>query len=291
MSFQLCASDPLPSFSSIYDSVKSRMTFPPAGFVFPQLPTIPDPLFPKIRMPNMETMIIAAELQAFQLMNTILGIVKPIIDYLGLAISALIPKIPGLDINLLDLLTMNASSLYTMVKNMLPDVVLPFVPYPIYFSLSIPDMEIKNKVTMLIKGYMTSLITTVTEIVGKVVKYIKDVIKIGIPSLPELPKIPTIQELKTMMLAQFPDMPDFKSMLTKYSLEDIFRIAIPGFPPFVFPKPLVPNFSSKEIDFTELLNILYNELLLTPLKMIVDFCKNVLSRFIGFAFPTFCITL
>lgn len=285
MSFQLCATEPLPSFNSIYNNLKSQITYPPTPFVFPTLPTIPSPLYSSIRNPNLELVAIASELQSFQLMNTFMSVINPIVQFLSLGLDSFLPKISGMDINLLNLLSIDASSLYQKMKDMLPDITLPYVSLPILNSLSIPDFELKNKVTLLIKGYLINLIPNIVGIINSVTGILH------LSALPSLPHFPTMEELKNIMLNKFPSVPDIKTLLSKgISLVDIFDFDIPGFPKFSFPSPLIPNFSSIEVEFTELINILYNEMILTPMKIIVDFCKNVLGM-LGFTFPTFCITL
>ena len=269
---QLCTSDPLPSFDSIYKKALPYMTFPPVGFQFPKLPTINTPLFSTLRIPHIELTAICAELQSFQIMNTMMSIIKPILKLLGLAISSFLPKVTGLAINLLDLLTMDAAALYAAVKNMISDLVLPFVPVPIYLNLSIPDLELKNKVTTLVKGYLIGLLKTITDVIGKVVDFIKNVMKISISSLPQMPNFPTMKEIKDKMFGGG-------------------KFSFPGFPEISLPDPLIPTFASMEIYFIEKLNVFYNEMILAPLKIIVDFCKNVLSKVINFTFPTFCITI
>ena len=211
---QICLNSPLPSFDSIMASFRPLMTWPPK---FPELPkfprlmfpSLPWPLLPGLRVPNFELMVLAIELQAFQLQTTILMIIKPILSKLGMAIDAFLPKIPGLpELNLLDLVSGNFERVVAAVKAaLLRGFRLPGWPFPLYVSMRIPDFEVIQTLQAIVTRYMGMVATLIPDLINKVVKKFK--LK---PGLPAIPKLPTMDEVIAMVASMVPGLPDIPSL-------------------------------------------------------------------------------
>lgn len=212
---QICLSSPLPTFDAIMASFRPLMTWPPKFPELPKfprlmLPSLPWPLFPGLKVPNFELMLLAIELQAFQLQTTIMGIIKPMLSKLGIALSSFLPKIPGLpNLNLLDLISGNAEKLIAAVKAaILNGFRLPGWPFPLYITLKIPDFEVIQTLQLIISNYMQM----VANLIPGLVKKITDLFKKVIPGMPAIPKLPTMDEVIAMIASKLPGMPNFPNL-------------------------------------------------------------------------------
>jgi len=78
----ICATPPLPTFNSLYTSIKSLLNGPFPVPTFPGLPTLPSPMYAGFYSPSIEAVEFAAELQASQMLNTILAMFKPVVEFL-----------------------------------------------------------------------------------------------------------------------------------------------------------------------------------------------------------------
>lgn len=286
----LCTDTPLPTFKGLYDSFAGNLTSPPMPFVFPQMPTLPVPMFPSINVPNLEAVKTLIELQSQQMLGTLIAMIAPLVEYLELAIEDLIPKIPGLDLSLIDLLEMNPQALYDAVKQKIIDGVgdlWPFIPLPLYTSLSIPDFEIVQIASNLVKQYSMMLVTFITSLITQVTDALE------ITNMPTLPSFPTFDNIKALILAKVPGATTPHEVLTSgISIPEMFNILIPGFPALpALPSPLIPSINIPEFDYIEAMGILMNHLNTSGLSLIMDFIEDTLGQFISFTFPTICITL
>jgi hypothetical protein len=279
---EICLSIPLPSLDGILNAFKPLLTFPPKfPFNLLRLPTLPSPLFPGLRMPNFEMVITAIELQAFQLQTTIMGMIKPLLSKLGIALSSFLPKLPGLpDFNLIDLLAGVPDRLIAALRGVINSLHLPNFPSPMFPRFKIPEIEILQKMQLVIANYMQ----TVANLIPGLVKRVTDVLKIGAMSFSL--SFPSLDSVLARLQALTFNLPDFNiaSLLA--------GISFPGLPAFPsISLPFVFSFKMPDIEFTAALTALYNHLTMGFLKPILDFIMNTLSKFLSFSFPLICINV
>ena len=302
----ICTNTPLPDYSTIFNASKHIFdNFPPHMTLpqFPILPTLQTPIFGTLRKPALEFSIFIQELCSHQLLLTLSSMIKPLVDFLGGALNSILPKIPGLPFNLIDLLTLNVDAMYASVRNTMIHYgtsLWALVPNPMFPNFNIPDLQIVNIIKMTIKGYISDLTGLVTGLIGRVTS----ILEIG--GMPAIPAFPSISQIYAAIAShlQLPNfninflipgfkIPDFPNF-TMPSMTDLFsKLPIPGFGTLLamIPNPLIPTFKMPNIEFMEMMNILYGQLHIMVIQPIMDFINNTLGRFIGFSFPTLCITL
>jgi hypothetical protein len=289
---RICATTPIPDFNSLYNSALASMTFPPASISIPSLPTLMNPIYAGISHINGEIVQLVQELQSFQMMTTFSSFLTPLTSYLGLSLSAILPKIPGTALSLIDLLAMNPSAIYSAISAAVAQYgagIFPFLKTPIFGSLSIPSIEIVATVKMVIKGYMSALLGTVFGLINQVTG------KLKLPAMPALPTLPTLAQIEAQIMGAFPGFPSLSALINSGEaslnamLASVWAL-VPSFPALpALPSPLIPNFSSLEHEFNEGLNVLYSSLVAYPMTLIMNFVTSTLSM-LGFSFPTLCIT-
>lgn len=273
----ISVTEPLPTFDSLYQAMLPNLTFPPTGFQWPPaLPGIPT-MFPSISCPNMSGVMAMGQLMTEQLLTSAFMMIKPISEFLGLAMSA-IPKIPILNIGVDQLLTMSGDDLIAAAKGAMPS--LP----NLYFSLDIPDINVVQWLTQLKSSYLMSL----AGYLQNIIKQVTD--KIKIPGMPTLPTIPTMEDVKQMLIDQIP--PPINDLRNVDLNALLANISIPGIPfDFSLPSPFIPNISMPEIDFNEMISGLYNSIVMMPMKTMQDFIMDKLSSVISLQLPTLVLVI
>jgi len=286
---ELCAGIPLPDFNSLYALAASAMTFPPGNISIPPLPGIPDPIYPGFNSINMEILQIVQQLQSFQLLTTFLSFLQPLVAFLGISLDSILPKIPGTNLTLLDLLALDPSVIYNAIKGLPSLIGIPGIPYPLYYSFDAPAIQIANAVQGIINGYMNTLIGVVTNLIGQVVS----ILSIG--GLPTIPTVPSITDLQALIIPLALTIPEVRALLNRYSLNELLALALPllgGFPVLpALPDPLIPSVNIPETNLMVGLGILYANLVMYPMTIIFDFIQNTLGHFISFSFPTVCVSI
>lgn len=318
---KICASDPLPSIDSLLTALRPNLTWPPVFPHLPQfvLPTLPSPLFPSIHIPNIELPTIIIGLQQFQLLNTALMMIKPLIKFLGLSLSAILPPFPGLPgIDLLSLLAGPPEFFINAIKKLLlslphlpglpgiPDLsylmaLIPTIPPIMFPSMGIPEFEIIKIAQHALVHYQNLL----SNVIAGLIKKVTD--KLKIPGMPQIPKMPTMPDIIAMLMAHLPHLPGMPTLPAIPSLSDLMlsmhipnfdfsalfaAIAFPGLPAFPsLPLPFNPSFQIPDLTFQDFLSMLQAHFSMGIMKPIMDFIMHVLMKFIGFAFPKFCVTI
>lgn len=283
MTFHVCATDPLPTFTGLWDSIE--IPFPPPSITIPSLPTLMNPIFDGYSNIAQEISQIIQGLQSYQLLFTQGSFLTTFTDFLGLDISIVLPKIPGTDLNLQNLLALDPVAIYDGIAQAILDgVTFPFVPNPMFYTFDFPALDIVNTVNAVVNGYMQQVITTATSLITSITDQLE------IPGMPALPAFPSLSDIYTIMLAKFPTFPDIESLiLSGIPIPDLFSLTVPGFPALPdLPAPLIPNFSSYDIEFKTALNTYFANLTTAPLQTIVNFCNGPLSS-LGFSFPLLCV--
>lgn len=274
--FTICTNIPIPSFRDLFNS--TTFLFPPnITLNLPSLSGLLNPIYSTISHLNLEILQLVEELQSFQFLTTIMSIIKPLVDFIGGALSSILPKIPGTSINLINLLAMDAAGLYSSIKTAIEQFgisIFSLVPSPMFFNLSIPAIEIVNTVKLILKQYMNMCIGTITGLIGQVT----NILHIG--NMASLPTLPSLSSIMAIINANL-HLPIDKL---------IALLQFPGFPTISIPTPLIPNFSSTAIEIMEGLNIFLQEMIGSLLNTIMSFVVNALAHFISFVFPTMCLT-
>lgn len=249
----------------------------------PNLFSLPIPLFSGYSniMQELVEVIDAIKYQADTL--TMMNIFQPIASVIGGSLKDLLPKIPVLDISLLDIVGGNIKGMYDAVKSALSKgLSLPFLPTNIFENYSNLEKEALVALKMILVGYKEALLNTMQSMVSSAMSILKIS---GV--LPVLPTIPTIDQLKALALLAFPEYDSWYSLISKVEVSKI--IAVLGFSTLIIPEiGFIPNYSNYEQYLMESLNQIKDGLISQGLKMMVDFVENTLGV-IGFSFPTITI--
>jgi hypothetical protein len=311
----ICATTPIPDFNSLYNAALPAMTapLPLAPITIPPLPSLPSPIYPGFTQPNIEILQIVLELQNYQFLTTFSAFITPLVNFLGLNLSAILPKIPGTNLSLLDLLALTPNVVvpqFTAAWKLDPTIFMA-IPNSIYYAMNSPGLTDLKIARAAVQSYFTLLIDFVVNLINQAIGKINQ----SLPALPTIPTIPTMVDLQLLAVPFIPGLPPstpgipglppvpsvpglpvvsvgtILAYLNKFSLNNLLSlIAIPGFPAIPsLPTPLVPNFTSPEYNFYVGLEVAFNELVAYPMSIIMNFINSVLSHFIGFSFPTICL--
>lgn len=287
---QICATISIPDFNSLYNSALPSMTFPPGNITIPALPVIPDPIFPGIGCTNLEINMIIQQLQQYQLLITFKAFLQPLVDFIGISLDSILPKIPETDLTLIDLLALDANKIYAALAALPLSVLqtLPGVPNPISYAFNAPSFSITIAIQGVIAGYMNTLISVVTSLINRALSILGG----HIPGLPTIPDVPSLSDLQALIIPPSLTIPEVTTLLNQFSLNALLAlIPIPGFPAFpALPIPLVVSFNSPELNMMMGLSLLYTNLVMYPMTLIFNYIEQTLGHFIGFAFPKVCIT-
>lgn len=294
----ICAAEILPTIEGLLGTLRPSLTFPPtlSSFSLP-FPTLVSPLFGSINMPNVEATLAIITLQATQLLSVAKAIIKPLTDFLSLDLSAILPTIPGLSFNLLDILD-DFPAVFNGIKTAIQNqvsAVMALLPNPFFSSLSIDEIKIPIAVMQIITYYTSLVITKILDLFNSVSNILNN--PVHVLSFPSFPlQMPTLQGILNILVAAIPSVPDFGSLMSglgSINLSQLFgTLSLPGFPAFPsLPTPLIPSFGIPEMEFQLYLSMSYGFFIVMILDPIVDFCQNLLGAFIPFTFPMLCITV
>jgi hypothetical protein len=289
---QLCTSTPIPSFNDLYNQFAPNLKNPPFNFTMPQLPTLPVPMFPTMKCPNIEMVTSIAELKATQLMQTCTGMLTPLTSFLSVDPLSLLPAVPVLNIKLPDILNGNPSDLLASVKaKIAAGIQFPGIPSPLFPDMRIPEFESLSTMCNLIKSYIMSLPDMIFGLINQVCG------KLKFASMPAMPTMPTLDQLKSMALAALPPLPNLPNPQTYLDMMKsglptnlMFNFSIPGFPAIPsLPDPLFPSIHYPEFEFYTGFGNMVDHLTSVNMQSCVDFCQNTLGSKLSFTFPTMCI--
>lgn len=298
--FKLCTDYPIPDLEDLkkqvndqidniqeeYEDFKEFITTLSDQVKIPVIPTLQEYIYEGYSSVMEEINEFIEGLKNYQDMLSQFNIVKVLADVIGGAIEDLIPKIPVINISIIDILSGNIKALYDGVKQMILDQIqIPFVPLPLYETISNYTKEVVASVKMILTAYKNMLTTAITDMVKKVL----DILEIS-AILPLLFTIPTVDELKELLLSLFPDVSSIYELIKKYDIDDIMNILknILPFPIPDFTPPITKFFSSLEEELNQKLNQIADFAGSLNMKMIIDFIKDNLSM-LGIEFPTICI--
>jgi len=313
---QICLDTPFPTFNGLHQLFSPLMqlpsiTIPPLGdlslpkvsfsLVLPPLPTLPSPPFAGLKIPSLESAMLAAEAGVIQLMTGLLTAIKTVAQKLGLALEALLPKIPVLNINLIDLVTADAKALVAAIKAAIKaaidkglNTLAGLFQLPWNYSFNIPDIDVLQMLQALVRDYLVRVVNILISLVKKVIDKFKKIL--GNIKMIELPKLPTFDEIIKLILNlfQLPDISALIEMIRKVPemIKNIFTALSAFFAAFgvVFtvPDPLMPDLKMPEIEFKQLLLAFFNDVIMGPFKLLLDFILTILKKVLNFKLPVLC---
>ncbi|MDE1830603.1 MAG: hypothetical protein KGI25_09800 [Thaumarchaeota archaeon] len=287
-----CATPPLPTFNSLYQSVQPLLLGPFPVPSFPPLPTLPSPMFIGLHIPNIEAVQFASELQCSQILNLILDMFKPVVSFLGLALNDILPKIPFLGINLIQLLEGDANVFIAQLEGIAANVILGIssLPSQLYNNYIIPALSNLQKYQLLIRSYFASLINVLFGLVNQVAH----ILSVGALTLPTIPDFGEFfNGYVFSILSQFIVTVDGILVLP---VEISVVIALVGAAltaglglafDTILPEPLLPSLNLPEYTLLEQLKNLYTNFSVSPLQILLDFIVNTLQ--LSVTIPKICI--
>lgn len=307
---QFCISFPPPSYKELFDQIKHlKPDFSKLKNLI-GLIGIPIPIYIDISHYTNELSQLIQYWQNTLSVKTLLGMIKPMVDLLGQDLIALLPKIPFLNISIIELMEMDANALRQLIKDTLRqhgqeflDAISEFLPIPIHFGLSIPSFEINTIIKSLYSMCTKGLIDLVTNLIDQVLS------KLKINAVLTLPKLPTLKELQAMIMQMVKAKAEaiagqvidafnneyeaikHAMQVLKMDINSIFAmIQFPSLPVIKFPSPFFPDFSSMAIELCEGMQIYMQAMMMSVLDKIVTFVKSVLS-ILGIQFPSICVDI
>lgn len=269
--YTICVTDILPTVDGIQEAVRAIMPSTPIDFpgFNITLPTMPG--LPSIGWPSMTSLNALLEMFANQLANNQLVLaISAAYDVVSSIFSLPFPPMPGLPFDFGDILSMNVDAMIDAIKSLYPNISLPSVPWPLYPTFNMPDMEILSTLQLAIGAYMYDMCNLLFTMVNEVADILK------LPGMSAIPAFPSLSSI----LAMLPDVP---------SLDDLMNLSIPGFGSLLgmLPTPLIPGFDLPQYDFIQGLKMLYNEMATFSMKLITDFITGVLG--LSLSIPLLCL--
>lgn len=287
-SIQVCTNTAVPTYNQLLEAIQAHL--PIVQINVPDILGLLNPIYDRFSDFSLEISQILQELQSFQLMNTLKAMIDPMLSVVGLAVDEFLPKLPGLGLTLVDLLTMSPATIYQKVRDAIAEYGIEafeaILPVPIFLTMSIPAIEIVTIVKMLKQYYITMVVTKVEVLVNQVTSILQ------IPGMPALPSIPTLADIKALAFGLFPDAEQLIDILkTGISVSSLFSMfSLPGIPVLNLPEPLFPKLSSFDIEINEALVMLRAHMNTVAITSLVSFVEEKLS-ILNIEFPTFCINI
>ena len=294
--FEIVIDSPVPDLKGLREDfsrqlVSMKSEFPDiqdfvdalGGIQIPNLLGLPKEIFSKYSNTVQEIMEIidAIKYQADTL--TMMNIFQPLASVIGGSLEDLLPKIPVLDISILDIVGGRIDALYGAVKAaMEKGLQLPFVPSKIFESFSNFEKEALVSLKMILVGYKELLINTMQSMISSAMSILEIS---GV--IPVIPVIPSIEQLKNLVSSAFPEYESWYSLITNVDISQVLGVI--GFSGFVIPEfDFIPNYSNYEQYFMETLNQIKDGITSMGLRMLVDFVESTLGK-LGFSFPPIII--
>ena len=307
---QFCISFPPPSYKELFEQLKGiKPDFSKLKGLIGSI-GLPIPIYLDISQYSNEISQMIQYWQSRLSVKTLLSMIQPMVDLLGLKLADLLPKIPFLNISIIELMEMDANVLRQRVKETLKqhgqaflDALSAFLPLPIYFGMSIPSFEINAIIKAIYNFSCTGLIELVKGLIDQVLS------KLKINAVLTLPKLPTLKELQTMIIEMIKAKAEaiagqvidafnneFEAIkhamqVLKMDINAIFAmIQFPSLPVIKFPSPFYPDFSCLAFELREAMQMYMQAIMMAVMEKIVSFVKAVLS-ILNIQFPSVCIDI
>lgn len=307
---QFCISFPPPSYKELFEQLKGiKPDFSKWQGLISSI-GIPIPIYLDISQYSNEVSQMIQYWQSRLSVNTLMAMIRPMASLLGQSLADLLPKIPLLNISILELMEMDANALRQQVKDTLKqhrqaflDALSAFLPLPIYFGLSIPSFEINAIIKAVYNFSGAGLIELVKGLIDQVLS------KLKINAVLTLPKLPSLKELQAMIMQtvkakieavtgavaeafanEFEAVKQAVQAL-KMDINAVFEmIRFPPLPAVKFPSPFYPDFSCLALELREAMQMYLQAMMMAVTEQIVSFVKVVLS-ILNIQFPSVCIDI
>ena len=301
--FRICTNTPIPDVEDLKQQVQDQLQemmeqFPnfedlkkalesfksPSGL----LPTLKDVIYDGYSNIMAEVNEVIDAIKSYQDMLTVQNIMQPLIAVIGGALEDFVPKIPVVDISLIDLLNFDTAKIYESVEEALKQgLQIPFTLEQLFESFSAYSREVVLTVKMMIVGYKDMLVNTIKNMVEQVL----DILEIS-ATVPLLLSTPTVEDLQKILLSLFPEYESILDIIkhSGKSVKDLINMicSFSGFPSLTIQDQLISFYSNIELEFKERLNQVVDTVSSLNLKTLIGFVQNTLGQ-LGFSFPVFCI--
>lgn len=288
---QFCLTDPIPDFNSAYNLLIGNITWPPKlDLAFPMLPTLPVPMFNDFRYPPAEIVLTALEMQSWQMMTTFVGMGDPMMGVIGGALEDRLPTIPGLGVNLIDILDMNPRALVDAVGGLISggSFSTPYLSLPLT-DIEIPELSAIIATGTLVKNYMNILPDFIVGLIGEVTD------ELEISNMTYSLTMPTANQVLDLLvgLAGAGSVDDLiRKVQQGLDIVELFSFfSLPPFPSITFSNPMIPTTRMPVLEFRLMLGALVNLFSTYGMGLIMSFIVNTLSDYISFDFPLVCLDL
>jgi hypothetical protein len=242
--------------------------------------------------------MVAAELQMNQLITTMMAMFTPVVSFLGLSLSSVIPDIPGLGINIMDLISGNIAGAIQGVKDKIIELgsgvtsLWPSITLPWNQTLSIPDFEILQIVQTIVRDYTAGLMGILAGLIGDVVD------ELEIASMAALPMYPTKDQIMSglELLTGTHDTLGLIEIIraTPELMKSAFDGVVATFGgtfSFSWPSVYMPDISCVEHEIQEGVKNVLGAGMTGLLQHVMDFIDSTLGSYLSFNFPLLCIPL
>lgn len=298
--FQLCTNTPVPDINDLKQNLQEQFDNLASQFEqftdfikelgnisIPDLPSLPNPIFSGFSNIPQELSEICDSIKHFQDSTTQFNIFKVFAETIGVAIEDLIPKIPILNISLIDIINGNLSGMYESIKQMIIDSIkIPFIPLNLFESFFNLSKQVVTTVKIVLVNYKNMLIDSLMSAMEQVI----DVLELGI-SLPSLISIPSYEDIVNIILLAFPQYNSIIEILRNINLDVIFSTIKSMIPfPFSFFETFINFYSNIEEEFVNKVNQITDAGSSFNMKTIIDFIEDKL-KMLGISFPVFCFEI
>ena len=269
--------DDFPNMDSLLESL--------GGIELPKLMGLPDPIFAGYSNIPQELMEVVDAIKYQVDTITMMNVFTPLVAVIGGSLSDFLPKIPVLDVSIIDIVNGQIGSLHTaIVEALKKGIKLPFLPTELFQSYSNYAKEAMVALKMILVGYKEMLLSTMQSMIKSAMSILK---VSGV--IPPLPVIPTIDQLKQTALEAYPEYNSWYELTTNVDVSDI--IGSFGLGAFVIPEiDFIPNYSNYEVYLMDSLNQIKDQFTTMGLSILVDFVESTLGV-LGFSFPSITIQI
>ena len=240
----------------------------------PQLPTLPNPMFGNIHIPEVELQHWIAEVQNLFYGGFVMAVIKPLCSLLSIELKKIIPKIPGLpDITILDFIEGNVKKIKDAIMYAIKNGVQEFLSMfpPLFHQLTMIEVAIAHMMQMTFSMAIKGVIDVIVSLVQPVTDFVNNlgaqIAAIKIPTIPDLNKI--------------------ANDITTNIKNKIASLSFPGFPTITIPS--FGKIIAPALQAVKAMPTIFISLLIGMLQPIVKFINDIASFIGGFVWPKLCI--
>lgn len=292
---EICMEEFVPNINNLYGAMKTAVAGIEGKLFATNLPLAPAPIYQNLSIPTVEYLYISSLAITSQYNLTLLRLVEPILSKLGIDIDSWMPKLPILNLGLLDLVSLDANAVLADIKNHIAIgtdfSVFDIIPIPLYDGLNIPEHMALHYMQSIMNYSSFLMFTPIYDIIDQV----SSVLEIGF-SL-SIPTVPSYQDVLNLMLS-FTGAADYAEMLKQvqdgdFTLEQIISgISIPSFTDitaFVF--PVFDGFTSIEMELRWLMDNMFAAMYAKVNQILYDYVIDKLASLLSFSFELLCFNV